>query len=67
VKIKSLLQDKKARRQEVKDQIELYRKAIGGSSLDFEKSMMYQEWMQSEKEVLEKMNISIAELEKQLE
>jgi hypothetical protein len=65
--IQTLLQDKKARRQEIKEQIELYRKAIGGSTLDFEKSMLYQEWMESEKKVLEKMNISITELEEQIE
>lgn len=29
--------------------------------------MMYQEWMESEKEVLEKMNASITELEEKIE
>lgn len=65
--LQALLQDKKARRQEVKEQIQVYRKALGGSGLDFEKSMMYQEWMESEKEVLEKMNASITELEEKIE
>lgn len=62
----SVLQEKRARRLEVKIQLETYRKALGGSGFDFEKAMMYKELIESEREVLEKMNSAIEELEKKM-
>ncbi len=59
----SVLQEKRARRSEVKLQLETYRKALGGSGFDFEKAMMYKDLIESEREVLEKMNSAIEELE----
>ena len=61
-----LIAEKKERRAEIKHQIEAYRKALGGSGLDFEKAMMYQDLVESEKEALEKINGMIVELEKKL-
>jgi hypothetical protein len=62
----SVLQEKRARRSEVKLQLETYRKALGGSGFDFEKAMMYKDLIESEREVLEKMNSAIDELEKKM-
>jgi hypothetical protein len=57
------LQQRKDRRQEIKTQLEVYRKALGGSSLDFEKAMHYQELVEQERERLEKANSAIEEIE----
>lgn len=64
--LRVVLQQKKQRRQEIKDQLETYRKALGGSSLDFEKAMHYQELVEQEKERLEKANSGIAEIEQKI-
>jgi hypothetical protein len=64
--LRVVLQQKKQRRQEIKDQLETYRKALGGSSLDFEKAMHYQELVQQEKERLDKANSGIAEIEQKI-
>ena len=61
--LQSILQEKRERRQEIKFQLEGYRKALGGSGFDFEKAMMYRELIESEREVLDKMNMAIDELE----
>lgn len=64
--LKQLLEEKKERRQEMKHQLELYRKALGGSSLDFEKAMACQEMMEAEKESLEHINAIIEEIEEKM-
>ncbi|HSX11367.1 MAG TPA: hypothetical protein VLF94_06615 [Chlamydiales bacterium] len=61
--LRVVLQQKKQRRQEIKDQLETYRKALGGSSLDFEKAMQYRELVEQEKERLDKANAGIQEIE----
>lgn len=61
--LKEILRQRKERRQEIKVQIEDYRKIVGGSSLDFEKAIEYGELMAQEKERLEKMDESIKEIE----
>ncbi|MES2273014.1 MAG: hypothetical protein V4487_02345 [Chlamydiota bacterium] len=61
-----VLQQKKARRQEIKDQLETYRKIIGSSNLDFEKAMHYRELMDQEKERLEKAAAGIEEIERKI-
>lgn len=64
--LKELLQQRKQRRQEIKSQLEAFRKAAGSSSLDFEKAMQYKEQIQEEKERLEKINHGIEEIEQKL-
>jgi hypothetical protein len=64
--LRVVLQQKKERRQEVKDQLEIYRKALGGSNLDFEKAMQYRELVDQEKERLEKANAAIEEIEEKI-
>jgi hypothetical protein len=60
------LEQKKQRRQEIKEQVEQYRKAVGSSNLDFEKGMQIRELMDQEKELLEKTNSSIEEIEQKI-
>ncbi len=64
--LEQLLEEKKQRRQEVKSQIESYRKVLGGSSLDFERAMSCRELMELEKESLEKINKAIFEIESKM-
>ena len=61
--LRLILQQKKERRQEIKETIDVYRKTLGGSNLDFEKAMLLREQIDQEKEQLEKMNAGIAEIE----
>jgi len=64
--LRTILQQKKQRRQEIKEQVETYRKALGSSNLDFEKAMLYRELIDQEKERLEKANLSIEEVEQKI-
>lgn len=64
--LRLVLEQRKTRRQEIKDQLEIYRKTLGGSNLDFEKSMTIQEQIAIEKERLEKANASISEVEQKI-
>lgn len=64
--LKLVLQQKKERRQEIKTQLEIYRKALGGSNLDFEKAMHYQELAEQEKERLDKATLGIEEIEQKI-
>jgi hypothetical protein len=64
--LRTLLEQKKQRRQEIKEQVEQYRKAVGSSNLDFEKGMQIRELMDQEKELLEKTNSSIEEIEQKI-
>ncbi len=65
--LKVVLEERKARRAEVKNQLEQYRKMLGGSGFDFEKAMMYREMIETEKATLEKMNAMIDEIEEKIE
>ncbi len=64
--LRTVLQQKKQRRQEIKDQLETYRKTLGSSNLDFEKAMQIQELVEQEKERLEKANAGIQEIEQKI-
>ncbi len=61
--LKQLLKEKKERRQEMKAQLEVYRKSLSGSSLDFEKAMACRDLMDAEKASLDKINADIEEIE----
>jgi hypothetical protein len=65
--LKSALEERKARRIEVKNQLEQYRKMLGGSGFDFEKAMLYREMIETEKTSLEKINTLISEIEDKIE
>lgn len=65
--LKDALQERKALRQEIKDQVEALRKALGSSSLDFVKAMEYNSQMHAQKERLEKMNQAVNEIEKKIQ
>lgn len=64
--LKLVLHQRKERRQEIKEQLEIYRRALGGSNLDFEKAMHYQELAEQEKKRLEKANAAIEEIEQKI-
>jgi chromosome segregation ATPase len=65
--LREILKDRKARRQEIKNQLEVYRKAAGASSgFDFEKAMELNGQISAEKDRLEKINESIEEIEQKI-
>jgi hypothetical protein len=61
--MKEVLNQRVERRNEIKKQLEKYRKDLGSSGLDFEKAMVYREMMDMEKERLDKINELIEEVE----
>ena len=61
-----VLFEKKNRRKELKEQLEQYRKLLGGSGLDFEKTIMYRDLMETDKSILEKINSSIFDIKKKI-
>lgn len=61
-----VLFEKKNRHKELKEQLEQYRKLLGGSGLDFEKTMMYRDLMETDKKVLDKINNSIVDIKKKI-
>lgn len=63
MQLKDILKQRKERRQEVKNQLEVLRKGAGSSSLDFEKAMSYTTQINEEKERLEKAHQGIQEIE----
>jgi len=65
--LKGVLKDRMQRRTEIKNQLEHYRKALGGSGFDFEKAMYYREQIETEKLSLEKIDTSIEELEQKID
>ncbi len=65
--LKVVLDERKQRRLEIKNQLEQYRKLLGGSGFDFEKAMMYREMIESEKATLEKIIASIDEIEQKID
>lgn len=65
--LKELLKEKKTRRQEIKNQLEVYRRAKGSSGFDFEQAMNYNDQIASEKERLEKIVQGIKEIEEMIE
>ena len=62
-----VLQQKKQRRLEMKQQLENYRKSLGNSGLDFEKAMLLRELIDEEKGSLDKINQSISEIEEKIQ
>lgn len=64
--LREVLKQRKERRLGIKDQIELYRKALGGSNLDFEKAIHCQELLDQERERLDKANAAIEEIEQKI-
>lgn len=66
-KLEDLLEKMKVRRAEIKEQMEKYRKACGGSGLDFEQSMLFDKRLAAEKKRFDSINVSIANLESKLD
>jgi len=64
--LREILKQRKERRQEVKNQIELSRKSSGSSSFDIAQAMNFNAQMNIEKERLEKINQGIKEIEQKI-
>lgn len=64
--LRTVLQNKKERRQEIKETLESYRKVLGSSDLDFEKAMHFRELIDQERERLDKANEAIQEVEEKI-
>jgi hypothetical protein len=62
-----VLEEWKEQKNEIREQLEVYRRALAGSGFDFEKAMRYRELIDSEKTRLDKVNAAIAELETQID
>jgi DNA repair exonuclease SbcCD ATPase subunit len=65
--LKQRLEEWKAQKQEIRMQLETYRRALAGSGFDFEKAMRYRELMNEEKVRLDKANHAIEEIETKIE
>lgn len=61
--LRELLKERKARRQELRAHTDELRKQAGASNLDFGKALEASQQLAEEKEKLEKLNLSIKELE----
>lgn len=59
----SVLNQRKARRQEIKNQLDLLRKSSGSSGFDFEQAMKNNELMNEEKTRLQKIDLGVKEIE----
>jgi hypothetical protein len=64
--LRGLLDQKKKRRKEVKEQIETLRRSRPSSGLDFDKVFQANELLEQEKELLEKLTSGIAEIEEKI-
>ncbi len=64
--LRMVLQQKKERRQEIKELIDSYRKTLGSSGLDFEKAFHLRELLDQEKERLDKATAGIEEVEQKI-
>jgi hypothetical protein len=64
--LQNILKQRKERRQEIKNQLEVLRKMAGSSSLDFEKAMSTKTQINEEKERLEKANQAIQDIERKI-
>lgn len=65
--LKEVLKQKKERRQEIKKQLEISRKASGSSGLDIAQALNCNAQFAEEKERLEKLNQSIKKLEQEIQ
>jgi hypothetical protein len=61
-----LIEEWKVQKNGIREQLEIYRRALAGSGFDFEKAMRYRELIDSEKTRLDKVNAAIVELEAQV-
>ncbi|MGR3973383.1 MAG: hypothetical protein QRY72_02245 [Candidatus Rhabdochlamydia sp.] len=61
------LSDWKEQKTEIRNQLEVYRKALAGSGFDFEKAIRYKELVENEKLRLDRVNATIEKLEKQID
>jgi hypothetical protein len=63
IQLTSVLSQRKERRQEIKNQLEILRKSNRSSGFDFEQAMKNNELINEEKERLDKMDLGVKEIE----
>jgi len=61
-----ILIERKAQRQEIRAELENYRKMLAGSGFDFEKAMRYREMIDAEKVRLDRASAAIEEIEEKI-
>ncbi len=61
-----IFEQKKQRRQDIKNHLDSLNKELACSNFDFEKAMLYRDLIDSEKKRLEAVNLSIEEIEEKL-
>lgn len=66
LELKEAFKEMQGMREEVKKNLEGYRKALGGSGFDFDKAMSLREMIDEDKERLAKLNSSLQELEEKI-
>ncbi len=64
--LKGALRERIEMRDEIRSNLENYRKSLGSSGFDFEKAMSIREMIDSEKERLAKLNASVQDLEEKI-
>lgn len=64
--LKALLKERKKHRQEIKTQLEQWRKESGSSGLDFTEALAFTDMIANEKERLEKIEMGIEEIEEKI-
>lgn len=64
--LKNVLDQRKDRRQEIKNHLDVLRKGAGSSNLDFEKAMNFTHQINEEKDRLDKANQSIIDIERKI-
>ncbi len=65
--LKQILEGCECQRQELRTQLEKYRKMLSSSSLGFEKAMLYRDLSNAEKIRLDKVNTTIKEIKEKIE
>jgi hypothetical protein len=64
--LNAILDARRAQRQEIKEHLEGYRKALSGSGFDFEKAMRYRELIDAEKARFDSATAAIEEIEEKI-
>lgn len=65
--LQQVLEEWKVQKQDIRSQLESYRKALSGSGFDFEKAIRYRGLIDEEKVRLDKVNSAIEEIETKIE
>ena len=62
-----MLDELTTQKQEIKAELETYRKAISGSGFDFEKAIRYRELLDAERARMDKVSLAITTIEEKID